>query len=107
MVAEQQFAIVNKLGLHARAASRFVLTASRFSAEIEVEKDGRRANGRSFIGLLILFAARGDLITIRGKGTDAVDALKALGALINSGFGEIDGSSTRCAEDEAAPRIIE
>lgn len=90
MVAEQQFVILNKLGLHARAASRFVQTASRFSADIEVERDGQRANGKSVIAILLIVAAKGAIITIRGKGTDASEALKALAALVDGGFGERD-----------------
>jgi phosphocarrier protein len=89
MVAEQAFVIVNRHGLHARAASRFVQTACRFSSEIEVERDGRRANGKSIISILIIVAAKGDVITIRGRGQDAADALKALGELVDSGFAEL------------------
>jgi phosphocarrier protein HPr len=88
MVAEQEFVIVNNQGLHARAATRFVLTACRYAAEIEVERGARRANGKSVIGILLIVATKGEVITIRGRGIDAAAALKALGALINSGFGE-------------------
>ena len=89
MVAEQEFVIVNQHGLHARAASRFVQTACRFSSEIEVERDGYRANGKSIISILVIVAAKGDVVTIRGRGQDAADALRALGELINSGFAEL------------------
>jgi phosphocarrier protein HPr len=62
--------IVNPLGLHARAAARFVHTASSFSAKIRVAKAGREMDGKSIMGLLLLAAARGTLITISAAGAD-------------------------------------
>ena len=106
MVLEQTFAIVNRHGLHARAASRFVLLASRFQAVIEVESNGRRANGKSVIGILGVFAASGDAITIRGRGTDVGDALLALGGLIRGGFGDSDWSSSPVARPAAPHRLV-
>jgi phosphocarrier protein len=88
MAAEQDFVIVNRLGLHVRPASCFVLTACRFAAEIEIERGGRVADGRSIMGILLLDAGEGDVVTIRGNGTDAAHALEALGALVDGGFGE-------------------
>ena len=85
---EQSFTILNELGLHARAATRFVQTASRFAAEVEVEKDGQRVNGKSIMGVLMLVAAKGTTITVRSQGTDAREAMDALEALIRTKFGE-------------------
>ena len=88
MVIERSFVIRNELGLHARAATRFVQTASRFNALVEVEKDGHRVNGKSIMGVLMLVAAKGTHITVRGEGDDAEQALEALGRLIEDKFGE-------------------
>lgn len=88
MVIEQSFVILNELGLHARAATRFVQTANRFAADVEVEKDGQKVNGKSIMGVLMLVAAKGSTITVRSKGTDAEEAMSALGSLIRSKFDE-------------------
>ena len=88
MVIEQQFLILNELGLHARAATRFVQTANRFTASVEVEKDGQRVNGKSIMGVLMLVAAKGTAITVRSEGTDAREAMDALETLIRNKFGE-------------------
>ncbi len=88
MVVERHFVIMNELGLHARAATRFVQTANRFTAEVEVEKDGQKVNGKSIMGVLMLVAAKGSTITVRSSGEDAVQAMDALGALIRSKFDE-------------------
>ncbi len=88
MVVEREFVIMNELGLHARAATRFVQTANRFSAEVEVEKDGQKVNGKSIMGVLMLVAAKGTTITVRSSGDDAAQAMDALGALIRSKFDE-------------------
>jgi phosphocarrier protein len=85
---EQSFTILNELGLHARAATRFVQTANRFAAEVEVEKDGQCVNGKSIMGVLMLVAAKGSMITVRSRGEDAEAAMTALEALIRSKFGE-------------------
>lgn len=85
---ERCFTIDNELGLHARAATRFVQTASRFCAEVEVEKDGQRVNGKSIMGVLMLVAAKGTSVTVRSSGHDEEQAMAALGALISNKFGE-------------------
>lgn len=85
---EQSFTILNELGLHARAATRFVQTANRFTAEVEIEKDGQKVNGKSIMGVLMLVAAKGSIITVRSEGHDAQEAVHALGHLIQSKFGE-------------------
>ena len=79
---------MNELGLHARAATRFVQTANRFAADEEVEKDGQKVNGKSIMGVLMLVAAKGSSITIRSSGDDAVQAMDALGSLIRNKFDE-------------------
>ena len=86
---ERVLPIVNDLGLHARAATKFVQTANRFpGAEVEVEKDGQVANGKSIMGLLMLVAAKGTEITVRTRGAEAAPAMAALAALVASRFGE-------------------
>lgn len=85
---EQTYTIINKLGLHARAAAKFVTTASNFNADIKVSRDGRIVNGKSIMGVMMLAAAKGTQITVNAEGNDAQDALSALEGLINDYFGE-------------------
>jgi phosphocarrier protein len=85
---EQTYTIINKLGLHARAAAKFVTTASDYQADISVSRDGRTVNGKSIMGVMMLAAARGTDITVIAEGDDAEAALGAIGALINDYFGE-------------------
>jgi phosphocarrier protein len=85
--------IVNPLGLHARAAARFVHTASAFAARIRVARGSRDMDGKSIMGLLLLAAAQGSVITISASGPDETDALAALCALVGRGFDEV----TPCA----------
>ena len=80
--------VVNQLGMHARAAARFVHLATRFEAHITVARDSREMDGKSIMGLLLLAAARGTSITITANGTDEAEAIAALSALVQSGFGE-------------------
>jgi phosphocarrier protein len=80
--------IRNRLGLHARAAAKFVHVASRYRAQIHVGRDGRVVDGKSIMGILLLAAARGTTITITADGADEQDAVSALQALVDSGFGE-------------------
>jgi phosphocarrier protein HPr len=86
--AEQRFTIINELGMHARAATRFVQVANRFRADVDVEKDGQVVNGKSIMGVLMLVASQGTVITVRAKGEDASAAIAHLAELINSKFGE-------------------
>ncbi len=81
--------ITNPLGLHARAAARFVHTASGFSARIRVARGGREMDGKSIMGLLLLAAVRGSVITISAVGADEQQALAALCALVERGFDEV------------------
>ena len=85
---KQTVEIINKLGLHARAASRFVNTASQFSSEVEVERNGQKINGKSIMGVMMLAAAKGSEITLHICGKDAEDCCSALLELINNKFDE-------------------
>ena len=80
--------VVNQLGLHARAAARFVHLATRFEAHIRVTRDAKVMDGKSIMGILLLAAARGTSITISADGRDEQDAVEALVKLVESGFGE-------------------
>jgi phosphocarrier protein len=80
--------IRNRLGLHARAAVKFVQMASRYKSEIKVIKDATDVNGKSIMGLLTLVAAYGMEIVIVAEGPDAAPAVEALGALVDGGFDE-------------------
>ena len=88
MTVEQSFTIVNSLGLHARAAASFVNLANKFESEILVELQGQEVNGKSIMGLLILAAAPGMVLTIKARGEDASRAMASLGELISAGFHE-------------------
>jgi phosphocarrier protein HPr len=80
--------VVNQLGLHARAAARFVHLATRFQAHIRVTRDAKVMDGKSIMGILLLAAARGSPITISADGPDEQDAVAALAQLVETGFGE-------------------
>ena len=80
--------IINKLGLHARAASKLVALASKFESQIILDKDGQEADAKSIMALLMLAASQGTSLTVRITGRDATDALEQLEALINDRFGE-------------------
>jgi phosphocarrier protein HPr len=80
--------VVNQLGMHARAAAKFVHLATRYRAHVRVAHDAREMDGKSIMGILLLAAARGTTITISAEGSDEHDAIEALSALVASGFGE-------------------
>jgi phosphocarrier protein len=85
---KQDIEIINKLGLHARASSKLTQTASQFSSEIWIEKNGRKVNAKSIMGVMMLAAAMGSSITLEANGADEQAAMSALQALINDYFGE-------------------
>ena len=80
--------VVNALGMHARAAARFVHLAARFTSQVRVARDTKVMDGKSILGILLLAAARGTTITISAHGTDEQAAVEALADLVRSGFGE-------------------
>ncbi len=85
---ERQITIVNKLGLHARAAAKLVATASHYPATIQVQKDNRQVNAKSIMGVMMLAAGQGSELTIHADGDSAEEALSALENLIADRFGE-------------------
>jgi phosphocarrier protein len=87
-MTSQAVTVVNQLGMHARAAAKFVHLATRYEARVKVARDRREMDGKSIMGILLLAAARGSTITISAEGTDERDAVSALVALVASGFGE-------------------
>lgn len=88
MTVRRDMKIRNRLGLHARAAVKFVQLASKFRCEIKMVKDGTEANGKSIMGLLTLVAAHGVTVTVVCDGEDAEPAMAALAELVDCGFGE-------------------
>ena len=80
--------IVNELGLHARAATKFVQLAAKFNCDVDMEKDDQTVNGKSIMGILMLVAAKGTTITLRTRGPQAAECLTALAELVKSRFGE-------------------
>ena len=87
---DREVTIVNRRGLHARAAAKFVKLASGFDAKVVVEKEGVRVSGLSIMGLLMLAASPGSQVRIETEGSAAEEALTALAALIDGGFDERD-----------------
>jgi phosphocarrier protein len=87
-VTQTRVRIVNRLGLHARAAARFVHTASRFASRVTLGRDGRVMDGKSILGVLLLAASQGTWLELTVEGPDEAQAAEALGSLIASGFGE-------------------
>ena len=87
-MAKKDFTILNKLGIHARPAAQFVKTANRFQCDIYVEKDGEEVDGKSIMGLMMLAAGHGSVISVNAEGADADAALAAIGDLITRKFEE-------------------
>ncbi|MDG1096889.1 MAG: HPr family phosphocarrier protein [Methylophilaceae bacterium] len=80
--------IINKLGLHARASTKFTQLANQFSSDIAVIRDETRVNAKSIMGVMMLAAAKGSVIEIEANGADEVEAVAALKALVNNYFDE-------------------
>ena len=78
--------VVNELGMHARAAAKFVHMAARYQARVRVAREGREMDGKSIMAILLLAAARGSTISISAEGTDERAAVDALVALVETGF---------------------
>ncbi|RMG90739.1 MAG: HPr family phosphocarrier protein [Zetaproteobacteria bacterium] len=87
---EQTVVVRNKLGLHARASAKLASTANRFNAEVELIRDGISINAKSIMGIMMLAAAQGTVLTIRTRGEEAHEALAAVVGLIEGGFGEVE-----------------
>jgi len=85
---EQTVTIINKLGLHARAAAKFVALASKFESNIFLVRGDRRVNGKSIMGVMMLAASKGTELSLITAGNDEHDAFTALLTLINNKFGE-------------------
>lgn len=85
---ERQTEIVNRLGLHARAAAKLVHTAGRFQSRVHLLKDGEEVDAKSILGLLLLAAGQGSQVTIRCNGEDEEEAIRAVTALIANRFDE-------------------
>lgn len=88
MVIEQQIEVVNKLGLHARAAARLVNEAAGFESDIKLIRDGHEVDAKSIMGIMMLAASQGARLQIRVDGTDEQAAMDALIGLFESRFGE-------------------
>lgn len=87
-VAERTLTIINELGLHARAATKFVQLASKYPCEVTLTKDGNEVNGKSIMGVLMLVASKGSVVTIRTRGDRAEECVGVLAQLIQDRFGE-------------------
>ena len=88
MELKKQITIINKLGLHARAASKLVATASRFRSQVQIDRNGQLADAKSIMSVLMLAASNGTTLNIIVSGDDAETALHHIETLINDRFGE-------------------
>jgi len=87
-VPSKDVEIINKLGLHARASAKLTQVAGGFQADVWLSRNGRRVNAKSIMGVMMLAAECGSSITIRADGSDAEQAVNAIGQLVAEGFGE-------------------
>ncbi len=85
---KKEITIVNKLGLHARAAAKFVSLASSFSSEISLSRDSKRVNGKSIMGVMMLAASKGTVLELSADGNDEALAMERIEELIQNRFGE-------------------
>ena len=88
--AEARVVLTNKMGLHARPSTQIATTAGRFASDIQITKDGLVVDAKSVLELLMLAAECGSELVVTADGADAEDAVKALAALVDGRFGEID-----------------
>jgi phosphocarrier protein HPr len=89
-VIERSIEIKNKLGLHARAAAKFVHTAARFKSDLKVRKGDEEVDGKSILGILLLAAGRGSTVIVKANGEDEREALDAVEKLIDAKFDEVE-----------------
>lgn len=87
-MTQREVQIRNRLGLHARAAARFVHAANRFRSRVTVTRGSKTMDGKSILGILLLAASHGVRLTLSAEGDDEQGAVAALAALVESGFGE-------------------
>ena len=88
IVASKKLTIMNKLGLHARAAAKLVALASNFQSEIFLEKEGKKVNGKSIMGVMMLAASKGSIVKVDISGEDEQEALISIENLVNNHFDE-------------------
>ncbi len=84
----REIEIINKLGLHARASAKLTQLAAKYQCDISLERNGRRVNAKSIMGVMMLAAGKGSTVTFETDGPDETDAMDALAALVNDYFGE-------------------
>jgi phosphocarrier protein HPr len=89
-MVKQEIEIINKLGLHARASTKLTQTASQYKSEVWLERNSRRVNAKSIMGVMMLAASKGSKIIVEASGADETQALESLLALINNRFGEAE-----------------
>ena len=85
---QRKLTIVNRLGLHARAAAKLVTLCTRYMSEVVIVANGKRANARHFIAILLLSASMGVQVSVEASGPDEVEAISGVTRLISTGFGE-------------------
>ncbi len=85
---EKELHIINKLGLHARAAAKFVTCAGDFQSDVKLARNGRTVNGKSIMGVMMLAAAKGATLTLTAEGPDEEEVVKRIEELVNDKFGE-------------------
>ena len=85
---QREVEIVNKLGLHARASAKLTQLAAKFDSDVQVERNGRKVNAKSIMGVMMLAAGKGSKITLEVAGADEVQAMEALCSLVSDCFGE-------------------
>lgn len=88
MMEKKVVEIINKLGLHARAAAKFVSLASSFQSDVQLTHKDKTVNGKSIMGVMLLAAGKGSEVTLEVSGDDAADSIKSLSALVEDRFGE-------------------
>jgi len=89
-VLRKEITIINKLGLHARAAAKLINTTSRFSSDIQLIKENREVDGKSIMAVMMLAASQGTQLTVQAQGDDAAQALEAIEALVLNRFDEAE-----------------
>ena len=89
-MVKQEVEIINKLGLHARASTKLTQTASQYKSEVWLERNNRRVNAKSIMGVMMLAASKGSKIIVEASGADEAEALESLLVLINNRFGEAE-----------------